>query len=196
MSDQRDGYLGFVARAAEANARAIALEPPPSPALFGDTPAPGLSHSTERPRLLEVSVPGKPRPQGSMTMWTAGDGSTRSKYPPEVVAHRNLVVATLARAWVGRGRLDEALAIRCVFMFARPGSHYGTGKNSQRLKPSAPQHHLQAPDTDKLCRLVCDALTVAQVWRDDCLAVSVQGRKVWAPSNGTRIELLRAGDAL
>lgn len=157
------------------------------PTLFGPT----LLRDTSRAPVLVVDVPGKPRPQGSMTMWQAGDGTTRSKYPAETVAHRNLVVGRIVIGWENRPVLDEALDLRCLFTFPRGLGHYGSGRNRARLRPSAPQHHLVAPDCDKLLRLVCDALTVAQVWRDDCLAVSVRGRKVWGDNASTHIELFR-----
>ena len=34
--------------------------------------------------------------------------------------------------------IDQAVEIEIIFLFARPKSHYGTGKNSRKLKPSAP----------------------------------------------------------
>lgn len=54
-----------------------------------------------------------------------------------------------------------------VFTFARPASHYGSGRNSVVLKPSAPNEHVSSPDVDKLLRSVLDAMTAAGVWHDD-----------------------------
>ena len=39
------------------------------------------------------------------------------------------------------------------FRFVRPKSHYGTGRNAKKLKPSAPPHHTQKPDATKLLRI-------------------------------------------
>ena len=61
-----------------------------------------------------------------------------------------------------------------VFRFQRPLSHYGTGKKAHVLKPTAPRHHVQAPDALKLARGVEDALT-GTVWKDDAQVVAHDG---------------------
>lgn len=48
--------------------------------------------------------------------------------------------------------------VRLDFYFDRPRSHFGVGKNSGLLKPSAPAYPRTGGDLDKLCRGVCDAL--------------------------------------
>ena len=53
------------------------------------------------------------------------------------------------------------------FVFPRPKSHYGTGKNKDVVRSTASMHHIIKPDMDKLLRCVKDALT-AVVWVDDC----------------------------
>lgn len=152
-----------------------------------------MSAQTDRlATLIDVHVPGKPRPQGSMTLWRAPDGSDRAKYAPEVVAHRNLVVGALRNAWAGRGRMDGAASVMLTFTFARPKSHYGTGRNAAKVLPSAPDQHTQHPDLDKLTRLVFDALTVAQVWADDAQGHVLVASKEWGPQSQTRIQLWRA----
>ncbi len=58
-----------------------------------------------------------------------------------------------------------------VFTFARPKSHYRSGKNAHLLRddaPSAPANH-SGPDLSKLARSTEDALTDAGVWVDDGL---------------------------
>ena len=102
-----------------------------------------LSHSTERPRLLRVEVPGKPRGQGSLALWsTAKDGEKRSehaKYAPDTVLHRNLVIGSLRDAWELREPLQATpIAVHVVAEFGRPAGHYGTGRNRHQLKDSAP----------------------------------------------------------
>jgi Holliday junction resolvase RusA-like endonuclease len=48
----------------------------------------------------------------------------------------------------------------------RIGSHYGSGKNAEKLKPTAPKFHTVKPDATKLLRSTEDALT-GILWRDD-----------------------------
>lgn len=62
--------------------------------------------------------------------------------------------------------LCGAIELSCVMHFARPKSHYGTGRNAGRLKASAPARHTQAPDAGKVMRAVEDSLT-GVVYRDD-----------------------------
>ena len=73
-----------------------------------------------------------------------------------------------------------AVSLQCEFVFKRPLGDYGTGKNSGKLKPSAPVHHVKAPDLDKLCRGVADAIgdAVASVLlRNDSQIVSIHATK-------------------
>jgi len=64
------------------------------------------------------------------------------------------------------------------FHFARPKSHFGTGRNAQNLKGSAPSHHAQSPDLDKLIRCLGDALT-GIVFRDDRQICEISATRHW-----------------
>lgn len=69
-------------------------------------------------------------------------------------------------AWGNRPLLIDPIVLTVAFFFARPQSHYGTGKNAMKLKASAPIEHAQSPDLAKLIRCLEDALT-GVIWRDD-----------------------------
>ena len=144
---------------------------------------------SDEPALLCVTVPGKPRPQGSLTLWTGADGKEHAKYSNDVVAHRNLIVGSLRDQWGDRPALTGAVMLRCEFRFVRPKSHYGTGRNAGRLKSWAPEWMAGMPDTDKLIRAVGDACTVASVVRDDCQITVVRAGKIWAEREETVIEV-------
>jgi len=58
------------------------------------------------------------------------------------------------------------LGVTLRFQLHRPKSHYGSGKNERKRKPSAPIKHIQTPDVLKLARAVEDALT-GIIWKDD-----------------------------
>jgi len=144
-------------------------------------------------RALVVTVPGKPRPQGSMTLWRAQDGSERAKYAPEVVQHRNLLVGSLMDSWGGREALSGPTALRLRFAFARPSGHYlpaNRRRPERELRLDAPAWHISAPDLDKLVRCVADALTIASVWRDDALMSLVRAEKCWDETAYTTIEVV------
>lgn len=140
---------------------------------------------------LAVLVPGKPRAQGSMTLWRAPDGSERAKYAPEVVAHRNLVVGALVDAWSGQQPLAGPVLVSVRLWFPRPRAHYRTGRYAQELRADAPELHTQYPDLDKCLRLIFDALTVAGVWSDDNQACDARGQKRWATQGATHIDVWR-----
>lgn len=64
------------------------------------------------------------------------------------------------------------------FFLPRPKAHYGTGRNAETLKPSAPAYPSTHPDIDKLTRSVLDALT-GIVFHDDRQVVMLQVGKFY-----------------
>lgn len=67
-------------------------------------------------------------------------------------------------------QLFGPLSLTAKFILRRPKSHYGTGRNSATLKPTAPTHPTGKPDTTKLLRGAEDALTGIW-WGDDAQIV-------------------------
>jgi Holliday junction resolvase RusA-like endonuclease len=62
--------------------------------------------------------------------------------------------------------------------YARPKSHYRTGRNAHLLKDDAPFYKTSAPDTDKVCRAALDAITASGLWHDDAqVAVLVANKR-------------------
>ena len=129
---------------------------------------------------LDVTIPGTPRPQGKLKTFAVGKHVV-ARYPDHVLDQRGAVVAALMAVWGPASPLTEPVRVRATFGFARPKSHYGTGRNAGELKVSAPLLHAQMPDTDKLCRLVLDALTLARVVMDDAQVCLLIGEKRWVP---------------
>ena len=80
--------------------------------------------------------------------------------------------------------LTGPLSVSMIFDMARPKGHYGTGRNADKLKDSAPNpYHAQMPDLDKLARSVNDSLTDAGVWEDDGQVAVMNVAKRWC-TNG------------
>jgi Holliday junction resolvase RusA-like endonuclease len=134
--------------------------------------------------VLVVDVPGKPRGQGSMTLWRGPGGMGRARYAPDVVAHRNLVVAALVDGWSGREPLAGPVGVRILAEYPRPRGHWGTGRNASSLKLRAPGWVTIAPDLDKVARLVLDAATVAGVYRDDAQVCLLRAEKRYTGGGG------------
>ena len=85
---------------------------------------------------------------------------------------------------------DEPLMLQVVFYRARPRSHYGSGRNAERLKPSAPAFPTMRPDLLKTARALEDALT-GIAWPDDARIVTEALCKRWArPGELERVEVL------
>lgn len=74
-----------------------------------------------------------------------------------------------------------AFSVTVDFVYARPKSHYGTGRNVNVLKPSAPAHPTSRSqgDLDKTCRALLDACTDI-LWADDSQVVELYASKRYA----------------
>lgn len=83
--------------------------------------------------------------------------------------------------------LTGPISLTVAFYFARPKSHYGTGRNAGVLKESAPERYTQKPDTDKLIRTIGDCLT-GIVIRDDCQICVLHATKMWTDGK-ERVEM-------
>ena len=78
------------------------------------------------------------------------------------------------------------LVINIFAEFARPKSHFGSGKNAKKLKDSSPQHHTQTPDTDNIAKFVLDCLN-GIIFEDDKQVVSLFISKGWGHMGSTVI---------
>lgn len=101
---------------------------------------------------------------------------------------RAQVAAEARDAWGGREWLEDVdVFVSVEFRFERLKSHYGTGKNASVLKKTAAFFKRSYPDIDKLQRAALDALTEAQVWKDDALVVDIHARKVYSDTPGMAV---------
>lgn len=137
-------------------------------------------------RTIQFTCYGTPTPQGSKRPVMG----KHQRFPSIVESSgerlkrwRYAVSQAAAEAVRGHGGLiDGPVQVCLTFHLLRPKSHFGSGKNSRRLKPSAPQRHTQTPDIDKLTRAVLDSLT-GQVYRDDSQVSALRADKYWIDAN-------------
>ena len=138
-------------------------------------------------RVLVFDVVGDPKPSPRPRAVNAGKHA-RIYVPGSADQWKHDVRAA---AIVARGdswpliRADVAAHVYLDFRFERPKSHFGTGRNSDKLKPRAPRHHTQKPDKDNLEKAVLDALGQFDgmpplIWCDDCQVVDGRTSKRWA----------------
>lgn len=121
--------------------------------------------------MIEFFVPGKPLTAGSKRGFAIKKGGQFTGKAIVVDANKNSVywkqkVAFTANDNYNGKPLSGPVIVEFEFYFKRPKSHFGTGKNSNVLKQSAPDHHTIKPDVLKLARCVEDALS-GIIYNDD-----------------------------
>lgn len=116
---------------------------------------------------IEIVVYGKAAPAGSKRAFNLPNGkAVVVDANPRAKPWKDNVAAAAAEQYGIGKALTCAVDVEMVFVAARPKGHYGTGRNAEILKDTAPLQPTSAPDALKLARGVEDALT-GVVWRDD-----------------------------
>jgi Holliday junction resolvase RusA-like endonuclease len=158
--------------------------------------------------LVSFTVYGKPEPQGSVKAFvpTYKSGQPVRRDGGQIVV--NLTSDNPALKKWRKGAQQEAgeamqsygesvrparegapVRVEATFYLQRPKSHYGTGRNANVVKASAPAYPVGRPDVDKLLRALLDALTNTVV-ADDSQVVEVLARKVYCgPHDEPRVEV-------
>ena len=129
------------------------------------------------PASFTFRVLGTPVPQGSVKAFGSRVVANNEQ---ALGSWRSDVASAAQRAKPADWDINAAVSLRCEFVFPRPLSHYGTGKNATKLKPSAPRYHVKTPDVDKLVRGVADSIgdAVARVLlNNDSQIVSIYAAK-------------------
>ena len=134
--------------------------------------------------LLACTIPGTPQQQGSKTRTPQGFSreANRNLVPWRADAIANLQwTARLQWGHAAETPITDAVTVAATFIYARPKSHYRTGRNAHLLRDDAPAYKASAPDLDKLQRALGDALTQAGILRDDALIAQWMASKVYGP---------------
>lgn len=138
---------------------------------------------------ISFEVCGVPAPQGSKRAFTRNgkawlDDVNADKLKP----WRAVVNSAAADAMKGMPLITGPTHIQVEFRFPRPKGHFGSGKNSTRLKDNAPTFKESKPDCDKLLRAIFDALT-GVVWKDDAQVADVVATKLYCDRPGCFISV-------
>jgi Holliday junction resolvase RusA-like endonuclease len=148
---------------------------------------------------VEFRVSGLPAPQGSKSFKGYKNGrGIMVESSKKVRPWRTDVQLAAERVYSG-DVISVPVHVNVDFFFARPKSHYRTGKYSDLLKADAPlyasTHRLG--DLDKLLRSTIDALSFVTggcVIRDDCLVASLSSTKRYTNAGtppGAAIKVLK-----
>jgi len=158
-------------------------------------PGPILGFEEGDTVTLEFFVPGLPKPAGSKK----GFAIPNKKRPGK---HRVIITDAAGapgKAWRADCKsyardaydgppLTGAILAEFLFTLPRPKSHFGSGKNSGKLKASAPIAHTIRPDITKLTRAVEDALS-GIIWRDDAQIIRQAGLKEYGQIPGVYVSI-------
>ena len=144
----------------------------------------------------EFVIFGNPAPAGSKrAVPHASTGKVVTMHANKRTAPWMRQVKQVVGAGYDGSLLDGPVILEMDFFRARPKSHFGTGRNAAKIKPSAPLYPTSAPDALKLGRAIEDALK-GIVYRDDALVIAPIARKwygtperaevrIWVPEVAT-----------
>jgi Holliday junction resolvase RusA-like endonuclease len=127
---------------------------------------------------ISFQVRAEPKGQPRAKASRAG-GFIRMYTPPTADSFKAAVQAAAIEAGLLNKNLEGPIALRLVFRMPRPKSHFGTGKNSSKLKDKAAYWHTTKPDLDNIEKALKDALSDIRAWRDDCQVCDVQKSKIY-----------------
>jgi Holliday junction resolvase RusA-like endonuclease len=147
---------------------------------------------------FEIVVYGTPAPAGSKKAFAirrqgiptgqvaVSDDSKRSK------PWKSEIRQAVGKAMAGVAPMEGPLSAAFTFYVRRPLGHYGTGKNTGKVRASAPMLPGVKPDVLKLTRAVEDAMSGC-VYRDDAqLTTEVLRKRFGTPE---RVEIRISADA-
>jgi Holliday junction resolvase RusA-like endonuclease len=144
-------------------------------------------------RALSFTVLGRPQPAGSKSAFAIRKGGRPTgriavrDSNPNAKPWQAHVAAEAADAIDGRP-LQGPLELTLIVWLARPQGHYGSGRNFNRVRPSAPVWPAVRPDLTKYIRAIEDALN-GLLWRDDAQVVVQQARKEYGWPERAEIEV-------
>ena len=145
---------------------------------------------------IQFWVPGRPATSGSKTPFIYRDkksGKNRVAMAPANKRQKPwmaVVQAFAMDAYKGTPTTGQ-VGLYIDFYLPRPQSHFGTGKNSDKLKPSAPDRPIakRSMDLTKMTRAVEDALT-GIIYRDDSQVVTQNISKHYSLRPGAMVTIV------
>lgn len=138
---------------------------------------------------VTLRIPGTPKPKGSLKCIGArgrGGHQLIEDHRPGQKEWRDRIANTVRTKVRTRYPRDVPVAVDVVFTLPRPKSHYRTGRNAHMLRDTAPDWPTgqRTGDTDKLFRLLGDALEDGGLVADDAQIVAVTAVKVYLGGPG------------
>jgi len=132
--------------------------------------------------IHKAFVLGKPKAQPRPRAFAVG-GRARV-YNPATAEGWKSEVAQAFRSVAGYNS-KHPIEIDIALWFARPKSHFGTGRNASKIKESAPAYHTQKPDVDNVAKGILDALVHIKAFHDDSQVITLTISKQWCRIDGS-----------
>lgn len=148
--------------------------------------------------MIKIRVYGEPKGQPRPRAFARkmGDGKFVARVFESGTAEgwKSLIAAEAAKHRPAEP-ISGPVWVDAYFVFARPKSHYRTGKRANELREDAPAWHTSKPDRDNLDKALLDALTqLGGFWRDDCQVSAGVLQKSYGDRPGVMI-LIEAVDS-
>ena len=130
---------------------------------------------------ITFTILGDPKAQKRHRTYTKGKGGLPLPFARQVDPSATDKADFLAqcRQHAPEAPLTGPLSLEVGFLFARPKSHYRTGKHAGELKENRPIWHTSRPDADNLVKMCKDAMN-GVFYRDDCQVVTVTASKIYS----------------
>ena len=126
----------------------------------------------------KLIIPGKPFSKKAPKFARVGNGVRT--YPTQAQATQEGLFLWETRQQYKGPKHVGAILLHVFYIFERPKSHYGTGRNAEKLKPSAPHYHIVKPDEDNCTKFMKDCLAYLGVYKNDSQVISTVPLKRWA----------------
>lgn len=136
---------------------------------------------------INFTIPGQPQAQKRHRS-THKNGNFWN-YDPSKKDKLNFV--KIANFYAPKLLINGAISLSVEYYFARPKSHYGTGRNSGKLKESAPMVHIKMPDIDNCLKFTMDALQLSKRFFDNDSQINeIYGKRFYSDNPRTEVLII------
>ncbi len=140
---------------------------------------------------IEFFVPGNPKTLKRHRTFTRGNFT--GQYDPSKGDKKDFLAKCIEHK--PDVPLAESIHLDLMIHFARPKSHYRTGKNAGKLKENAPTYHTGTPDLDNVVKMIGDSLN-GIFWKDDRYISSIRATKIYSDVPGIKITISSHDDTV
>jgi len=136
---------------------------------------------------IKFTIPGQPQAQKRHRS-THKNGNFWN-YDPSKKDKANFV--KIANFYAPKLPIEGAISMSVEYYFDRPKGHYGTGKNSGKLKESAPKVHIKMPDIDNCLKFTMDALQSSKkFFNNDSQINEIYGKRHYTDNPRTEVLII------